>query len=188
MTFRATAYLLTIPLLLGLSATDVSAQQPPPLETARNYQRVSDRLASAGQIAYEQIPLLRDEGYDVVVNLATADARTNAEEGFRVTETGLTYVQIPVVWTEPTLDDVEMFFGVMKANEGRNVFVHCVANFRASAFVYLYRTMIEGVPEEEARATMLEVWDPIDGDQYPQWTALLEQAREQADMLRASVR
>jgi protein tyrosine phosphatase (PTP) superfamily phosphohydrolase (DUF442 family) len=152
-------------------------EQPAPLETIRNYHVVHDRLASAGQIGYEQIPLLSEEGYDVVVNLATADPRLNAEEGFRVTETGLTYVHIPVVWQEPTLEDVEMFFDVMQANEGRKVFVHCVANMRASAFVYLYRTLIEGVDEEEALAKMNEVWDPIGSEQYPQWSELIERVK-----------
>jgi len=166
---------LILLILLG-SASPASAQEPPPpLETIRNYQLVHDGLASAGQIGYEQIPLLRDAGYDVVVNLATADPRVNAEEGFRVTSTGLTYVHIPVVWQEPTLEDVRMFFDVMQANEGRNVFVHCIANMRASAFLYLYRSLVEGVPEDQARATMNEVWDPIGSEQYPQWSALIEQ-------------
>jgi protein tyrosine phosphatase (PTP) superfamily phosphohydrolase (DUF442 family) len=164
--------------VLVVDSGAVAQEMPQPLETVRNYHVVHERLASAGQIGYEQIPLLRDEGYEVVVNLATADPRLNAEEGFRVTQTGLTYVHIPVVWQEPTLDDVEMFFDVMRANEGRKVFVHCVANMRASAFVYLYRTLVEGVDEREARAKMNEVWEPIGSDQYPQWSELIEQVTE----------
>jgi len=44
---------------------------------------------------------------------------------------------------------------------------------RASAFVYLYRTLSEGVSEEEARATMLQVWDPAE---QGQWAKLIEDA------------
>jgi protein tyrosine phosphatase (PTP) superfamily phosphohydrolase (DUF442 family) len=156
------------------------AQEPPaPLETIRNYHVVHEGLASAGQIGYEQIPLLKEQGYEVVVNLATPDPRLNAEEGFRVTQTGLTYVQIPVVWQEPTIEDVEMFFDVMRANEGRKIFVHCVANMRASAFVYLYRTLVEGVDEAEARTKMNEVWEPIGSEQYPQWSELMARVVEE---------
>ena len=54
-----TAVLLSI-----LVAPAVHAQAP--LETIRNHQIVSDELASAGQIGYEQIPLLADERYEVV--------------------------------------------------------------------------------------------------------------------------
>jgi protein tyrosine phosphatase (PTP) superfamily phosphohydrolase (DUF442 family) len=62
----------------------------------RNFQQVSERMASAGQIGYDQIPLLKEEGYEVVVNLAVADRERNGEEGFRVAREGLTYVHIPV--------------------------------------------------------------------------------------------
>ena len=159
-----------------LSAEVALAQQnaPPPLETIRNFQDVSPVLASAGQIGYEQIPLLKERGYEVVVNLAVADEERNGREGFLVAREGLAYVHIPVDWNEPTLEDVELFFDVMQANEGRKIFVHCFANMRASAFVYMYRTLVEGVPEAQARATMEEVWDPWE---LEQWGDLIERAR-----------
>ncbi|MGB1842254.1 MAG: protein tyrosine phosphatase family protein [Longimicrobiales bacterium] len=141
----------TLP-IVALAAAPLTAQTAPaPLETVRNFQIVDETLSSAGQIAYDQIPLLAEEGYEVVVN-----------------------VHIPVDWERPELEDVEMFFDVMQANEGRHVFVHCFANMRASAFVYMYRTLVEGVPEEEARATMNEVWDPGEMDQ---WSTLIRQAQ-----------
>ncbi len=159
--------------LLGPAA---HAQQnaPPALETIRGFQVVSDQLASAGQIGYEQIPLLLEQGYEVVVNLASADERRNGQEGFLVAQAGLTYVHIPVDWAQPRLSDVEMFFDVMQANQDRKVFVHCFANMRASAFVYLYRTLVEGVPEAEAQGTMHEVWDP---GELQQWADLIERVQ-----------
>ena len=145
-----------------------------PLETVSNFQVVSDRLASSGQIGYDQISLIREQGYEVVINLATADQERNGQEGFLVAQEGLTYVHIPVDWNRPLLSDVEMFFDVMQANEDRKVYVHCFANMRASAFVYLYRTLVEGHSEAEARATMNEVWDP---GELRQWADLIERAR-----------
>ncbi len=159
--------------LLGPAA---HAQQntAPPLETIRNFQVVSDRLASSGQIGYDQISLIREEGYEVVINLAIADEERNGQEGFFVAQEGLTYVHIPVDWDQPRLSDVEMFFDVMQANEDRKVFVHCFANMRASAFVYLYRTLVEGDAEAAARATMNEVWDP---SEQQQWADLIERVQ-----------
>jgi protein tyrosine phosphatase (PTP) superfamily phosphohydrolase (DUF442 family) len=151
---------------------------PAPLESVRNFQVVDDRLASSGQIAYDQVPEIRDRGYEVVINLAVADEDRNALEGFHVTREGLSYVHIPVDWEQPRTSDVRMFFDVMEANKDRKVYVHCFANMRASAFVYLYRTLVEGVAEEEARATMNAVWDPAD---QPQWEALIEEARREYD-------
>lgn len=164
----------TLP-IVALAAAPLTAQTAPaPLETVRNFQIVDETLSSAGQIAYDQIPLLAEEGYEVVVNLAIADERRNGQEGFLVAQNGLTYVHIPVDWERPELEDVEMFFDVMQANEGRKVFVHCFANMRASAFVYMYRTLVEGVPDAEARATMNEVWDP---DELDQWSSLIRRAQ-----------
>ncbi|MCA9738563.1 MAG: protein tyrosine phosphatase family protein [Gemmatimonadetes bacterium] len=151
-------------------------QAPAPLETVRNHQVVTERLASSGQIAYDQIPLIREAGYDVVINLAIADEARNGREGFLVAQEGLTYVHIPVVWEDPQIADVRMFFDVMRANQGRKVYVHCFANMRASAFVYLYRTLVEGVPEPDARATMNAVWDPGENEA---WARLVERARRE---------
>ena len=167
---------LTAFVLSALGPSTLVAQDAPaPLETIRNFQVVSEALASSGQIGYEQIPLLREQGYEVVVNLAIADEERNGREGFFVAQEGLTYVHIPVDWQEPRLSDVQMFFDVMEANRDRKVYVHCFANMRASAFVYMYRTHVLGVPESEARATMSEVWDP---GELEQWAGLIERAQE----------
>ena len=165
-----TAFVL---LLTAVLAPARSAAQAP-LEDIRNYTYVSDELASAGQIGYDQIPLLAEEGYDVVVNLAIADEERNGREGFLVTQEGLTYIHIPVDWQQPSMEHVELFFDVMQANEGRKVFVHCFANMRATAFVYLYRTLVLGESEGDARATMNEVWDP---NEVEQWKDLIERAQ-----------
>lgn len=160
---------------LLVPGAEAQEDAPAPLESVRNFQRISDRLASSGQIADEQVPLLREAGYDVVVNLAVADEERNGDEGFLVAREGLTYVHIPVDWEQPRLSDVELFFDIMRANAERSVYVHCFANMRASAFVYMYRTLVEGVPEDEARATLDEVWDPWE---LEQWGGLIDRARE----------
>ena len=165
--------LVSVSLAAGPDRLAGQEASPEPLETVRNFQQVSERMASAGQIGYDQIPLLKEEGYQVVVNLAVADPERNGEEGFRVAREGLTYVHIPVEWEAPRLEDLELFFDVMEANRDRKVFVHCFANMRASAFVYLWRTLVEGVPEAEARATMNEVWDP---GELEQWGELIRTA------------
>jgi protein tyrosine phosphatase (PTP) superfamily phosphohydrolase (DUF442 family) len=166
--------------LLSVAPNAVLAQtQEAPvadLTTIRNYLEISDRLTTSGQIAYDQIPLLREQGYEVVVNLATADQDRNSLEGFHVTASGMTYIHIPVEWEQPRLSDLSMFFDVMEANRDRKLFVHCFANMRASAFVYVYRTLVRGDSEEEALTDMHEVWDP---GELEQWASLIERARSE---------
>jgi protein tyrosine phosphatase (PTP) superfamily phosphohydrolase (DUF442 family) len=143
------------------------------LEEVRAYLKISDDLATAGMITADQIPLLKEAGFQVVVNLAPAHEERNYLEGFNVAKQGLTHVHIPVPWEKPGIRDLQMFFDVMEANTDRKVFVHCNANMRVSAFVYLYRTLELGVPEEIAGRDLLKIWDPAT---VPQWADFMVNA------------
>ena len=146
------------------------------LATARNFVRISDRLATSGQIYADHITALAEEGFEVVVNLAPADSKRNGSEGFLVAEQGMTYINIPVSWQAPAREDLALFLSVMEANRDRKVFVHCFANMRASAFTYLYRTLVEGVDADEAREYMLAVWDPASDERWAPWDRLIRDA------------
>lgn len=159
-------------LLLTLAAEVTAAA-----DELYNHHAIDETLSTAGQVTPEQAATLGDAGFELVVNLAVADAERNAEEGFRITRQGLTYVQIPVVWESPTLRDLELFFAVMDARAGRRTLVHCFANYRASAFMYLYRTLRLGVPEVDAREDLMAIWTEEAFREHPQWAAFLEEAQ-----------
>jgi protein tyrosine phosphatase (PTP) superfamily phosphohydrolase (DUF442 family) len=57
----------------------------------------------------------------------------------------MAYVHIPVNFKAPTSQDFRAFCRVMEAFEDRPVFVHCAANMRVSAFVFLYRVLRQQV-------------------------------------------
>jgi protein tyrosine phosphatase (PTP) superfamily phosphohydrolase (DUF442 family) len=128
---------------------------PGPLEEdVRQFVRLSDGAATAGQPTAEQFATIRSAGYDVVINLATATSPgALAEEGDLVTRHGMTYVHIPVDFHAPAVGDVHRFFDVMDdaAARQQRVFVHCTTNKRASTFAYLYRVARRRVPEPLAR-------------------------------------
>ena len=100
-------------------------------------------------------------GYDVVINLAMPDS-TNAlpNEAELVCEQGLEYVHIPVVWEDPTYDDLDQFFRVMTQYQDRKVLVHCALNWRVSSFVFLYRVIQQRVSVEVAEQSLLKIWQP----------------------------
>lgn len=133
------------------------------IEELLNYLPISDTLGTAGQPTADQFIAIRAAGYEVVINLALLTS-TNAlpNEGALVTAQGMKYVHIPVVWESPERDDLERFFAVMDENRGRKVLVHCALNMRASCFVYLYRVLRLGVPDEVARRDVLAIWEPDD--------------------------
>lgn len=161
-------------LVLAATALPCGAAGPGDI---RNFHPIDESLATAGQVAPEQIRDLARADYGLVVNLAVADPERNASEGFRVVQEGLAYAHIPVRWDEPTLEDLDLFFAVMDARGDRRTLVHCFANFRASAFTYLYRVLRLGVPEARARADLEAIWDEEAWAKYPQWAAFLEHAR-----------
>lgn len=131
------------------------------LETITNFMVWDDLTASAGQPIPPQFPALAAAGYQVNLNLAMPDGTAAlADEAELSAANGLEYLNIPVVWTEPTLDNLEQFFQAVDSRAGKKVFVHCVLNYRASCFLYLYRSLRLGLPEEAARAQMNKIWQP----------------------------
>lgn len=111
----------------------------------------------------EQIAGLRHAGYEVVINLLPMmHDKAMENEAETVRENGMRYEQIPVVWTKPAQEDITRFFAVMDecAQQNRRVFVHCAVNMRASAFLYLWRTLHGGVDVDDAEADLHDVWVP----------------------------
>ena len=110
------------------------------LEHIRNFLRIDDGLATSGMPQPDDFTALRQAGFDVVINLAlpTSD-NALPNEGELVSAQGMTYVHIPVKFDAPQPADFDRFTRVLAACAGQKVFVHCAANKRVSAFVFLHR-------------------------------------------------
>src|SRR5262245_27274629 len=126
-----------------------------------NFRLISGQLGTAGQPTENQFRAVREAGFEAVINLAlpTSD-HALADEGSIVTGLAMSYVHIPVDFTAPTVTDFRTFCGVMAALEGRRVFVHCAANKRVSAFVFLYRRLHQRVGITEAERDLHAIWQP----------------------------
>jgi len=135
-----------------------------------NYLAISPTLATAGQPTREQFAAVKAAGYEVVINLATLDPpHALADEAEIVRAQGLEYIHIPVVWKAPTSADLDAFFDAMQRNQERSCFVHCIANMRVSAFLFLYRVIEEGMEIDEAEPLMQQIWQP-----NPVWADFIE--------------
>jgi len=135
----------------------------PNLHGIPNFRAVSDRLATAGQPSAEQFALIRDAGFESVINLAQeypASPGALPDEDLIVDELGLSYVHIPVRWLEPTRANLKAFFHEIDARALQRLFVHCIANKRVSAFLYLHSVIKRGESESTARADMHAIWTP----------------------------
>lgn len=144
----------------------------PSLEDIINYVDISPNLGTAGQPTRDQFAAIQQAGFEVVINLLPSSSpKAIADEEALVNSLGIDYITIPVVWTEPTAADLDRFFEAMQQNQGRKVFVHCAMNMRVSAFVFLYRVLVEGAAVEDAKWAMLELWEPD-----PVWQAFIDQS------------
>lgn len=141
------------------------------IEGILNYRYISEKLATGGQPKAEEFKLIREAGYQTTIDLAppnSPNAITNERE--IVTNLGMVYVNIPVIWDRPTMEDFSSFCRAMETFK-EPIFVHCAMNMRVSAFVYLYRYLILDISEAEAYSSLTSIWQP-----NPTWQKFIESA------------
>ena len=131
------------------------------IDAIYNFLILSDSMATAGQPLEEELEFVSKAGFEVVINLALSDADYSLPDEMGVVKNlGMEYVHIPVIWQNPTSDDLDKFFGVMEAYKGRKIFIHCAANMRVSTFIALYRVVKEGWDYSEAMKYVYKIWNP----------------------------
>ena len=131
------------------------------LNSIRNFLQLDERLATSGMPGPGDFNAIRQSGYDVVINLAmpTSD-NAMPNEGDLVTRAGMTYIHIPVNFEAPQRLDFERFADMMDRLKTQRVYVHCAANMRVSAFVFLYRVLRGGKSRTESEHDLKRIWDP----------------------------
>ncbi len=119
------------------------------------------RLATSGQPTIDQFSQIKAAGYQVVINLALSDSSNAVSDERSILEDlGLTYIHIPVSWESPKVVDFELFVQKLQKYQGQSIYIHCAANKRVSAFVYLYRRIYEKMSAALALADLEKIWTP----------------------------
>ena len=142
-------------------------------EEIHNFLALSETLFTGGMPKEEQLSDAAQRGMEMVINLAphtVLDALPNEAE--LVTSLGMQYINIPVIWITPTKDGLDRFMDVMDENKDKKILVHCQANFRATAFMALYRILRQGWNADDAMEGMHQIWDTED---YPIWKMFIEE-------------
>lgn len=131
------------------------------LDEIYNFLQISDNLATAGVPTEDQLALLKEHGYEVVINLAMPNRpNTVANEAEIVGELDMEYIPIPIPWNNPTSDKLGQAMDALDAHAEQKVFIHCMANYRVASFVFLYRVLRLGVPQAEAETQLHQIWQP----------------------------
>lgn len=136
------------------------------------------QLATAGQPTLEQFAEIKAAGFETVINLAlTTSTKALPNEKAIVEGLGMSYHHIPVEWEAPQLSDLTDFFATMQRCTEQSVFVHCAANMRVSAFIYLYHRLRCQMSHADAIHDLNQIWQPNET-----WQALIDNAIAQAQL------
>jgi protein tyrosine phosphatase (PTP) superfamily phosphohydrolase (DUF442 family) len=124
----------------------------PDPEAIYHWRRLDDRITTSGQPTESQLKDLHALGIRHIVNLGLhSHEKALPDEAASVSRLGMTYSHIPVDFQNPTDQDFDQFCAVMEKLMDFPVHVHCIANYRVSAFFYRYRRDLLGMDEARAR-------------------------------------
>ena len=134
----------------GAQAPSFQAEEGP--EGVRNYTRVDATVACAGATPPEAMAVLRERGFNTIVNFRTAgengamiDAGQAAAEA-----AGLQYVHIP--FRQPTPEIVESFLATVADPANQPVYIHCGSANRVGAMWLIKRVKQDGYSVDDAVA------------------------------------
>ena len=141
----------------------MSDSPPSDLADIRGWQRLAPDVTTSGKLDPGDPARLGAIGVRHVINLALDDhPEALADERALLAAQGIAYTHIPVPFAAPGDDHYAAFKSAL-ADQPGPVHVHCIMNYRVSAFFYrLHREA--GMDEAEARALMAQQWDPLASD------------------------
>jgi uncharacterized protein (TIGR01244 family) len=134
------------------------------------WQRLDARTTTSGRLQPADIARLAAIGVRHVINLALADSPgALADEDRLMAASGLRYTHIPVPFGAP---DDGHFAAYREAisTDAEPVHVHCIMNWRVSAFFYRHNRAA-GMAAPEARELLERQWTPetSEADDAPVW-------------------
>jgi uncharacterized protein (TIGR01244 family) len=126
-----------------------------------NFHKVTDKLACSGQPTEDQLASIAADGYRVVINLGLPDGKyALSDEASLVKQLGLAYHNIPVMFDNPQISELELFIELMSKHADEKTFIHCAANYRASVFTGLYLFAKNELDAKGMQLFIEDVWQP----------------------------
>ena len=126
-----------------------------------NYVKINELISTSGQPKIEELELIANEGFEVIINLAmptTSNALENEDK--IVSSLNMSYIHIPVDFENPKISDLKLFLNVLQALGANKVWIHCAKNYRVSAFMYVYHKYILHTPFEQIDLSIFDMWQP----------------------------
>jgi protein tyrosine phosphatase (PTP) superfamily phosphohydrolase (DUF442 family) len=126
-----------------------------------NFFQYNDKLSSGAQPGPEQIEQLKNNGFEVIVNISPASARNALKEEAQLVEQHkMDYIHFPVDCSNLRPIHYNTFKGIMNGLEGKKVFVHCGGNIKSSNLLHMYHVLEKGIDEAESFKTLRKIQNP----------------------------
>lgn len=126
-----------------------------------NYIKINDNISSSGQPTKEQFEEIAKDNYEIIINLSAHNSENKLEnEDEILSKLGLIYIHLPVDFLSPTKKNLKDFIDILSFFSEKKVWVHCIMNYRVSAFMYVYHKYILKTPFENINLEVFEKWSP----------------------------
>ena len=134
----------------GVQAAGLQAEEGP--EGVRNYTRVDATVACAGATPPEAMAVLRERGFNAVINFRTAGENgATVDAGRAAAEAaGLKYIHIP--FRQPSAEIVDAFLAAVADPANQPVYIHCGSANRVGAMWLIKRVQQDGYSIDDAVA------------------------------------
>jgi len=130
------------------------------IEKIERFQRINDKLSTSGQPTKNEIKIIAEEGFEVLINTRPKSEMDELFNEREIVENfGMKYFQIETDLLKPNMDELVKFLELMTEFNDKKVFLHCRANKRASGLLAIYRIAKLNWKKEEALDKVGEVWE-----------------------------
>jgi len=135
-----------------------SVEQAKTIGTLKDLKRYGP-LTFAAQPDKKTINSLKDQGYELVINLRHPSEFKDFDEEKVVTSNDLSYYNIPLFtknkkFSRKAIKDIH---NIVKENHNKKIFIHCSSGNRAAAWLGAHLYLDHGVDLEESISTAKQV-------------------------------
>ncbi len=146
----------------------------PALADILAFQYVHENLSTSGQPNFDELALIANAGFEVVINLALTDAsNVLVGEDRRVLELGMDYINLPLLFDRPSYTQALRVLDLLKSLQHKKVWLHCALNMRVSSLMYIYRVHHLMMDEVEAQTFLDQIWTP-----NAEWSPIISQLNQ----------
>lgn len=130
-------------------------------QTIANYYAYNGQLSAGAQPTTEQFADLKNNNFDVIVNISPVSARNALQsEAAVVEQLGMDYVHFPVDCSNLRPVHYLTFEGIMNGLQDKKVFVHCGGNIKSSNLIHMYHVLATGMDEKASLGSLYQIQQP----------------------------